>query len=659
MPTRCPQAIAAWVMALATGAGLLAAPVHPATAQFATAAPLATGRYYHTASRLPDGRVLVAGGNRAVGNSFAFVGTAEVYDPATNTWTSAGTLSPALAYHASTLLPNGKVLLTGGCEPATPAPPQVYDPATNAWSYAGSAVPLARLFPTATLLQDGRVLLVGGRYGPTGPVLGSAELFDPATGTWSAVPDMAAVRIRHTATLLASGRVLVAGGQDGHNNRYATAELYDPVTNSWSSGGTMTGTRDDHVATLLLDDTVLVAAGNGAIPLPFNNLVVTGKLSSAEIYDPVQNTWTRIAAEQCDLNPNGLDSVDIPGCLATARTGPTATLLPDGTVLVAGGITLQPDSSAEIYHPGTRTWTGAGDMSTPRELHAAVLLNGGKTLVVGGWNQWGGGTLASAETYTMVTGSPGFFLNVLVQGAGAGTVGSSPAGIACGVDCAEHFATGTNVTLLAAPAAGSVFGGWSGACTGTGACNLAMTAAKDVVANFVRTGAASAYAANYLQKSYVAYYGRPGDPPGLDYWATRMDQEGGSLASIIGEFGNSAEFIGRYGGLSYSALVTKIYQQTLGRDPDPAGLAYYVGELQAGNRTLQSITLDVLNGATTPPDSTVVANKLDVANHFTGKVALGCPYGGELTGVNALAPVNADPATVWAAKLATESRCGP
>ena len=88
-----------------------------------------------------------------------------------------------------------------------------------------------------------------------------------------------------------------------------------------------------------------------------------------------------------------------------------------------------------------------------------------------------------------------------------------------------------------------------------------------------------------------------------------------------------------------------------------AGLAYYVGELQAGRRTLQSITLDVLNGASTPPDSTVVANKIDVADHYTGKVALGCPYGTELTGLNALASVTSDAATAWSAKLAIESQC--
>ena len=103
--------------------------------------------------------------------------------------------------------------------------------------------------------------------------------------------------------------------------------------------------------------------------------------------------------------------------------------------------------------------------------------------------------------------------------------------------------------------------------------------------------------------------------------------------------------------------MTKIYHQTLARTPDPAGLAYYVGELQAGRRILQSITLDVLNGATTPPDSTTVANKLEVADYFTAKVAAGCDYGSEQAGLDALTPVTHDPATVAAAKAATDSRC--
>ena len=166
------------------------------------------------------------------------------------------------------------------------------------------------------------------------------------------------------------------------------------------------------------------------------------------------------------------------------------------------------------------------------------------------------------------------------------------------------------------------------------------------------TSGASAYANEYVQKSYVSYYGRAADPAGLAFWAGRMDSEGGSLSSIIQAFGNSDEFNRRYGGLNYTDLVTTLYQQTLARPPDPAGLAYYVGELQAGRRTLQTITLDVLNGATTPPDSTVVANKLDVAAYYTAKVAAGCAYGTEQDGLNALSGVTASAATVAAAKAA-------
>jgi hypothetical protein len=169
----------------------------------------------------------------------------------------------------------------------------------------------------------------------------------------------------------------------------------------------------------------------------------------------------------------------------------------------------------------------------------------------------------------------------------------------------------------------------------------------------------SAYSRGYVQRVYVAYYGRPADPAGLNYWAARMDSEGQSLNAIIGAFGYSDEFNRRYGGLTKTQLVTKIFQQTLARDPDPAGLNWYVGELQAGRRTLQSITLDVLNGATTTPDSTVVANKLDVANHYTGKVATGCAYGSEQTGVASLTSVTSDFATAIASIAATETRCLP
>jgi hypothetical protein len=137
-----------------------------------------------------------------------------------------------------------------------------------------------------------------------------------------------------------------------------------------------------------------------------------------------------------------------------------------------------------------------------------------------------------------------------------------------------------------------------------------------------------------------------------------MDNEGGSLSSIIAAFGTSEEFTRRYGALSYGELIDGLYQQTLGRAPDPLGRQWYLDQLNAGRTTLQTITLDLLGGAT-GLDAFTVANRLDAANHYTGKVARGCDYAGELTGVAALAPVTFDVATAWAGKLAIEGRCGP
>ena len=189
---------------------LAASPLSAGT--FAPAAPLAEGRYWFSAATLANGKVLVAGGNTLEGGSF-FLPSAELYDPATNTWSSAGSLSTALAYHTATRLPNGKVLLTGGCEPTEAAPPQLYDPATNTWSYSGTTVPPTRLWHTATLLPDGRVLLAGGRRSSLGVVLATAALFDPATNAWLPVPNMRYQRLDHTSTLLPSGEVLVVGGR--------------------------------------------------------------------------------------------------------------------------------------------------------------------------------------------------------------------------------------------------------------------------------------------------------------------------------------------------------------------------------------------------------------------------------------------------------------
>jgi hypothetical protein len=250
------------------------------------------------------------------------------------------------------------------------------------------------------------------------------------------------------------------------------------------------------------------------------------------------------------------------------------------------------------------------------------------------------------------------FLNVARAGGGTGAVTSDPPGISCGADCDQSFGLGTSVMLTATPAAGSIFNGWSGGtCSGTLSCTLSMSTSRSVTATFTFVGAGSADANEWVQKSYVAYYGRPADPGGLAYWANRMDQEGASLVSIIDAFGTSDEFTRRYGGLTNSQLIDTLYQQTLGRAPDPAGAQWYLTQLNAGLTTPQTITLDLMGGAS-GLDALTVANRLDVANHYTGKTAQGCGYGAEQTGVDSLAAVTPDPVTVTTAKMAIENRCG-
>ena len=340
------------------------------------AASMSAARVYHTATLLQNGKVLVVGGS-----DFS---SGEIYDPAFGTW-SAIAAGPLLSGgHTATLLPNGKVLIAGGTSWDINNPDlasaQLYDPVANAWSSAGS-MSTDRVWATATLLPNGKVLVAGGLSGtPDGGSVGlaSAEVYDPVANTWSVVASMASVHANHTATLLQNGLVLVAAGatEDGGYTT-ASTELYDPAVNTWSSAGNLATSRVFHTAALLPNGKVIVAGGSSSSS-------IGGPLASSEIYDPVANAWS--------VGPS----------MITARENHIATVLTDGTVLVAGGFSIASPvvASAEIYDSVANTWSATGSMSTARASADATLLANGAVLVEGGYTAvFCGGSLACPPPY--------------------------------------------------------------------------------------------------------------------------------------------------------------------------------------------------------------------------------------------------------------------
>ena len=215
--------------------------------------------------------------------------------PAAGTWTATGSMITARAEFTATLLPNGKVLVAGGIpgndEAVETASAELYDPSTGTWSATG-AMTAARSKHTATLLASGKVLVAGGlceRGTPTCPLgaLAAAELYDPRSGKWSATGAMTTPRYLHTATLLDDGNVLVTGAE--HNDGIlASAEIYNPGTGKWTATTSMITARTQQFAAKLADGKVLIAGGIGPIS-PTDH----GALASAEVYDPATRRWSR------------------------------------------------------------------------------------------------------------------------------------------------------------------------------------------------------------------------------------------------------------------------------------------------------------------------------------------------------------------------------
>ncbi len=355
---------------------------------FACGGNMTIARDPHTATRLADGRVLITGGYSP---GFAVTNTAEIYDPATNMSTATGSMNTARAYHTATLLASGTVLITGGQDNSNNvlSSAEIFDPTKGTFTLTGG-MSAPREGHTATLLQNGKVFVAGGSG------LSSTEMYDPNTGLFSdlAVP-MLVARTNHTASLFLNGVVLLAGGTDSTNNPTNSYEIFDtaqPISQFVFDGlgmqVNMTDARVYQTATLLNDGRVLIVGG-------LSSFTTTSAVTSAtaDIFDPGTQLMMSTVS-----GPN------------TARFNHTATLLPSGLVLLAGGETTDPLnnyapsylSSAELFDPTATTsaafTTTPYSFNTARAYQTDTLLENGDVLFTGGSN--GSNPLQSTELYT-------------------------------------------------------------------------------------------------------------------------------------------------------------------------------------------------------------------------------------------------------------------
>lgn len=378
---------------------------------FAPAASLPTmnqARYNATATLLPNGKLLIAGGiSLSHTGSLASLGSVELYDPATNSFAppaSTPTMNQARDSATATLLPNGKVLIAGGeslpgdGSRISLASVELYDPATNSFAPPASTPMMnqARTSGAAAVsLFNGNVLIAGGE-GPVGfPAnivsLGTIELYDTATNTFASaasLPEMNELRFQPTGTLLPNGEVLIAGGLERLLAEAFiisnTVDLYDPVTNSFApaaSTPTMNSPRWQAAAALLPNGTVLIAGGGAPAP----NLGPGGvSLASVDLYDSATNSFAPAAATPTMNEPRG--------------SSPTATLLPNGKVLITQGAA---DNSIDLYDSTTNTFAPAAllpRMNQTRVSATATLLPNGKVLIAGGTTS--GGPSNTIDLYT-------------------------------------------------------------------------------------------------------------------------------------------------------------------------------------------------------------------------------------------------------------------
>ncbi|MBI2931765.1 MAG: hypothetical protein HYY16_08945 [Planctomycetes bacterium] len=316
-----------------------------------TGGMLENTRSDHTATRLYDGRVLVAGGTTSWGS---YLSSCELYHPASGTWSATGNLGIGRYGHRTVLMPSGKALLVGGygnqgglssCE--------IYNPTTGVWSTTGS-MGAGRYDHTLTLLPTGKVLAAGGTS------TASCELYDPIQGAWSPTGLMSTSRTRHAAVLVPSGKVLVSGG-DTVGVALPSCELYDPVSGSWSATGSLPDVRRDHDMQVLASGQVFLAGGESSTWYGYGNT------PSCLLYTPAIETWTNAASM-----PEVLNNYSV-------------SLLLSGKILAVGwsGANGFPPRS-HLYDPTSDTWSATDSPTWTVVSHTATPLPSGKVLIASG-----------------------------------------------------------------------------------------------------------------------------------------------------------------------------------------------------------------------------------------------------------------------------------
>jgi hypothetical protein len=340
---------------------------------FCATSNLNTARSNHVAATLPNGNVLVAGGNNSTSPA---LNTAELYSAGTFTLLTAPMETSRTSF-SGTLLGNGSVLVAGGLNAGGNSVSSVETYLNGAFSLDPNGMSTARDSHTATLLPNGNVLIAGGENG-FGNNLNTAEIYHAADGTFSAPVTMTSAHVAHTATLFTSGplqgKVLVVGGDvfgESTNVPTNVAELYDPVANTFTATGPLNVARSNHVAVLLPNGKVLIAGGvNGS-----NQAEV-----SAELYDPVAQTFSFTSS------------------LAFAQSSPAAVLLANGQVLVLGGTgSAGQDNQAQMYNPVSGTFSTILGMVSPRADFPVVTLSDGTLLITGGFDA--PSSITNAEIY--------------------------------------------------------------------------------------------------------------------------------------------------------------------------------------------------------------------------------------------------------------------